>query len=318
MDQLADVLQLQAGVVSRRQCLARGLVKHDIDRLQRRRLLVPLHPGVYVDHTGEPTWLQRAWAGVLVSWPAALSHESALRACEGPGRRIARDSSIHVAIARHRHLAAPDGVVLHRLERFDQRVLWNLGPPRLRYEDAALEVAGGQPTDFEALAILAAVVQSRRTTAQRILATAESRARMPRRRFVTEVLHDVAAGACSVLEHGYLTHVERGHGLSTGRRQAPGTSSKGTVYRDVLYDCGELVELDGRLFHDTAGQRDRDMDRDLDAAVSGRSTVRLSYGQVFDRPCWTAARIGLVLNARGWPGSARPCGPGCTLEDQRG
>ena len=281
-------------------------------------MLVQLHPGIYVNHTGQPTWLQRAWAGVLATWPAALTHESALRACEGPGRRIARDDSIHVAVARPRHLSAPAGVILHRLEGFEERVLWNLGPPRLRYEDAAVEVAGDQPTELEALAVLAAVVQSRRTTAQRILANVAARARVPRRRFITDVLEDVAAGACSVLEHGYLTRVERAHGLSTGRRQAPGISSKGPVYRDVLYACGQLVELDGRLFHDTVGQRDLDMDRDLDAAVTGQSTVRLSYGQVFDRPCWTAERISSILTRKGWSGCPKPCGPNCTVDRQRG
>jgi hypothetical protein len=56
-------------------------------------------------------------------------------------------------------------------------------------------------------------------------------------------------------------------------------------------DVAALAELDGRLFHDTTSQRDRDFDRDLDAAADGLSTLRLSWGQVFDRPCWTTARV---------------------------
>ena len=35
------------------------------------------------------------------------------------------------------------------------------------------------------------------------------------------------------------------------------------------------MELDGRLFHDTTEQRDRDFDRDLDVAADGSSTLRL-------------------------------------------
>ena len=51
-----------------------------------------VHPGVYVNHTGELTWLQRAWAAVLFAWPAALSHDSALRAADGPGSTRRRSS----------------------------------------------------------------------------------------------------------------------------------------------------------------------------------------------------------------------------------
>ena len=54
-----------------------------------------------------PTWLQRAWAGVLFSAPAALSHESALVAAEGRWRAQPPDSTIHVAIDRDRHLVPP-------------------------------------------------------------------------------------------------------------------------------------------------------------------------------------------------------------------
>jgi hypothetical protein len=86
----------------------------------------------------------------------------------------------------------------------------------------------------------------------------------------------------------------------------------GVVYRDVLYDCGLVVELDGRLFHDTTEQRDRDLERDLDAAVTHLLTVRLGWGQVFDRPCRTATRLGLLLGRRGWAGGAQRCGPTCT------
>jgi hypothetical protein len=114
-----------------------------------------------------------------------------------------------------------------------------------------------------------------------------------------------------VLEHGYLTRVERAHGMLAAERQQRGTCSLGVVYRDAAY--GELiVELDGRLFHDTVAQRDADVERDLDAALDGRQTVRLSWGQVLGRPCSTADKVSRLLVARGWP-AARPCGPGCAV-----
>ncbi|MGN6782242.1 MAG: hypothetical protein ACTHJH_12130 [Marmoricola sp.] len=74
-----------------------------------------------------------------------------------------------------------------------------------------------------------------------------------------------------------------------------------------------MVELDGRLFHDTASARDRDAERDLDAAVSGATTVRLTWGQVYDRPCATAAKVASVLRAHDAACSPRPCCTGCAL-----
>jgi hypothetical protein len=128
------------------------------------------------------------------------------------------------------------------------------------------------------------------------------------------VLSDLDAGTCSVLEHGYLTRVERPHGLPRGRRQDGAVTAQGVVLRDVVYPCQDTyVELDGRLFHDSAERRDRDLDRDLEAAVEGRHTVRLGWGQVFTRPCRTAGQVGRLLRQRGWQGAPEPCGPGCDV-----
>ncbi len=115
-----------------------------------------------------------------------------------------------------------------------------------------------------------------------------------------------------MLEHGYLTRVEVPHELPTAVRQQRGSTTAGVVYRDATYGVLD-VELDGRLFHDTAEARDRDFERDLDGAVDGRTAVRLSWGQVYDRSCSTAAKISRLLVARGWPGG-RACGAGCAME----
>jgi very-short-patch-repair endonuclease len=309
-----EVMAEQAGVISRRQALETGIKPHDIKRLLRRREWALVHPGVYVDHTGPLTWLQRAWAAVLFSWPAALCDDSALRAAEGPGRRTKREDTIHVAVHRSRNLVAPEGVFVHRIVGLQERAMWNLGPPRLRYEDAALEVALAAPTEFEAIAVLAEACSSRRTTAARMAATLATRKRAPRRQWVTAVLKDVADGTCSVLEHRYLEDVERAHALPAAYRQQREALTTGVVYRDAAYANQLIVELDGRLFHDSTEQRDKDMERDLDVALDGRATVRLSYGQVMSRPCATAGKIAALLQQRGWTGAPTKCGPDCSLD----
>ncbi|WP_110180989.1 type IV toxin-antitoxin system AbiEi family antitoxin domain-containing protein [Nocardioides solisilvae] len=307
-ENLARLLAQQSGVVSRRQALEAGLGDHDLRRMLRRRELSRIHPGVLVDHTGEPTWRQRAWAGVLHAWPAALCDSSALLASENAGGPAG--SVIHVAVDRERRVVAPAGTRLHRVTGLHEMTLWNASPPRLRTEPAVLRTAARARDDFEAVQVLANAVQSRRTTAARLLHVLGTMERLPRRDFLARVLADVAAGACSVLEHVYLARVERAHGLLRGERQVHG-SSRGPVLRDVLYRrYRQVVEIDGRLFHDTAAARHADLDRDLDAALDGLHTVRLGWGQVVGTPCRTADRVGTLLQRRGWDGHVRRC-PSC-------
>ncbi|MDR2279361.1 MAG: hypothetical protein LBE07_00755, partial [Gordonia sp. (in: high G+C Gram-positive bacteria)] len=57
--------------------------------------------------------------------------------------------------------------------------------------------------------------------------------------------------------------------------------------------------------------RDADLERDLDAAVSAqRLTLRLGSGQVIGRACRTAAKVGRALSDRGWSGPLLRC-PKC-------
>ncbi|WP_457205098.1 hypothetical protein [Nocardioides sp. P5_C9_2] len=308
----ADFLDDQQGVVSRAQLLGAGETPASIRRMIRRREVAVAHPGVYLGHTGDPTWIQRAWAAVLHAWPAALAGEAALRAHEGPGKR-ADPVIIEVAVARSRTVLAPPGVRITRIDGLDHRTVWTVGPPRLRYDDAAIAVACRAATDLDAIRVLADVVQGRRSTAARLASELGPRRRVPRRAWLASVLDDIAQGSCSVLEHGYLTRVVRPHGLPVGQRQVRDGRGDRVVYRDVEHDDGLVVELDGRLFHDSARQRDADMERDLDAALAGKDTVRVGWGQVFDRQCATAGKVAALHRARGWTGWPYPCGDECGI-----
>jgi hypothetical protein len=315
-EELAALLERQSGVVSRRQIEEVDGRPSDIKRLVRRRELARLLPGVYVDHTGPPTWTQRAWAGVLHFWPAALAGDSAIRVVTGPGWRHHPDADpIEIAVALGRNPRPVPGYVVRRTPHLDTRVRWDLTPPRLRLEEAVIDVVARQDTELRAIGRLADACQTRRTTAQRVLERLQQRTRVRRRAWLCAVLRDVAEGTCSALEHGYLERVERARALPRPQRQSRRESDRGPQFRDVEYDeHGLVVELDGRLFHDTAGQRDVDLDRDLDDAVDGRLSVRLGWGQVFDRHCRTAAKLGVLLQRRGWTGQPRPCSAGCDVQ----
>ncbi|WP_223163558.1 type IV toxin-antitoxin system AbiEi family antitoxin domain-containing protein [Nocardioides humilatus] len=315
MDAISDLLALQDGVISRRQALEAGLRPHSIERLLRRRVWVAVHPGVYVDHTGRLSWRQRAWAAVLACWPAALDGRSSLRAHEGPGRRSSDGHPIEVMVAHSRRVDPPAGVQVRRSRRFDEQVHWNLNPPRMHYDATIIEIADTAARELDVIAVLADACGARRTTAARLRDRIDDLPRLHQRDLLLGILDDVAEGTCSVLEHRYLTHVERPHGLPRGLRQDAVIRSDRPMLRDVVYRglrgaWTQVVELDGRLHHDSATARDRDMERDLDAALEREHSVRIGYGQTFERACVTAAKLDRLLVTRGWAGRAKRC-PKC-------
>jgi hypothetical protein len=306
--ELRRLLRDQDDVVSWRQLRdVAGLASHDVERLLRRRDLVRVHPRVYVGHTGPLSWRQRAWAAVLYAEPAALCLGSAL---PEPDER----APIEVAIEGDRRLEPRPGLRIHRMQDLEAKVRWNLSPPRLRPEQAALDLVDRASSELDVVAVLSRVIGGRATTAGLLRATLDGRPRLRRRRWVTRLLDDLELGVCSVLEHAYLVRVERPHGLPRSRRQAPRRPDGRWEYRDAEYeDHGLVVELDGRLGHESWADGGVDADRDLDDAADGRLAVRLRWRQVVGTPCRTAERVARILRHRGWTGRARACGPDCDV-----
>lgn len=307
MSEFDELLQQQAGVVSRWQLADLDVARSTRDTLLRRRVLVPLRPGVYVNHTGEPTREQRVIAAVLYAGRSALHLDTAL---DHPSSR----GLIHVAIDARRRVRPQPGIRIHRVADLEDKVRWNLTPARMRPEFAALELSHRATTDLDAIAALTDVVGSRRTTAARLSEALSNRSRIKRRALLVELIDDLAAGAHSVLEHGFLTRVVRAHQLPEPTHlQAAREGAHGREYRDVSYaPFATVVELDSR-WHDNDKASDRDADRDLDDLASGEVTTRLRYRQVFGTPCRTAHRLGSILGQRGWEGTAEPCSPACLV-----
>ena len=219
---------------------------------------------------------------------------------------------MHVAIAHSRRLTKRDGIVIHRLNRFAEMRRRGTSPPRLNAEDNALLMASAADSEAGVIAILAEVL-SGPVVAPALRRALDRHPRLRRRGWISAVIDDLETGACSVLEHGYLLLVERAHGLPRASRQVVRIVDGRREVRDVEYDLGLVVELDGRLTHDSWEAGERDADRDLDDLADGKATVRIRWGQVFGRPCRTAERIGRILRRRGWTGHPTPCGPDCQI-----
>jgi hypothetical protein len=313
-DDLARLLRgpwaAQAGVVTRRQLYEAGAAPHDVRRLVRRRLLVPVHDRVFVDHTGTPTWEQRTWAAVLATGPgSALCHGS-----WAPG------TVVHVAIDVGRRIREPPGVRVHRVTGLAQMVRWTASPPRVRPEHDVLLLLDRTRDEDEVVELLATAVRSRVTTAARIRAAVAQRTRLRHRRLVLAVLDDVERGTHSVLEWRYLRDVERAHGLPPAVWQQRRSVRGRTEYADATYPRQRLrLELRGRLGHDSWEDRATDARRDLDQAAAGWQTIEIVHRQVFRSPCTTAARLGETLRRLGWTGSPRPCRrPDCVIAEPTG
>lgn len=314
-DPVAALLRAQDGVASRAQLVDAGCEPHDLERMIRRKELVVALPGVYVVHNGPRSWQQRAWVAVLACWPAALAGSSALRAESGPGLRgFDEAAAIEVAVDVARTVRDKPDVRVRRTAGLAARARWNASPPRVRYEEAVLDVVAGLTGEWDVIEACAAAVRGRCTTAERLSRALAARHRFPRRAWLARVLADVAAGTASVLEHGYLHRVERAHELPTADRQREDRVAGGRIYRDAPYPAYDLVvELDGRLDHSALADRDRDLERDLETATHGRRSVRLGWGQVYERPCRTAAQVARLLAVGGWEGAPMPCSPSCPI-----
>ena len=307
----------QDGVISRRQVLACDGSDVEIERRLRRREWARIHDGVYVDHTGPPTWVQRAWAAVQYHWPAALSGRSALVAHSVRGHEPS-EAAIEVVVAHGRRVVDPPGVRTRSATDFDEIGQMHLSPPRVRLEHAMLTVASRKRTEDGAVAVVADGCQSRRTTPRRLAECLERRSRLPHRRLLLAILEDVASGAYSALERRYLLRVERPHGLPTGSRQRRVTRGRHVAYRDVEYlGLRTLVELDGRLGHEKAADRWADLSRDVDSLVDGDVTVRIGWAQVLE-PCRLAGLVSRLLVARGWTGHLEPCSQMCAAGNRGG
>jgi hypothetical protein len=190
-----DVERLMAeqdGLLARRQALSGGLSESDVAARIADGRWVPVHDGVYAASADPLTWHQRAWAGVLHAWPAALTHESALRAAEGPGRRGRDEETVHVAVALARPIPPVDGVTVHWIHKFDPRVDWGAGPPRMRYAEAVVDLVADAATEDEAAAWLTDTCAGRPQTVAAVREALRRRTNHPRRALAKRVLAELA------------------------------------------------------------------------------------------------------------------------------
>jgi very-short-patch-repair endonuclease len=301
---LDDIIETQAGAITRAQALHCGwsssAIAHQlaVGRWQR------LHHGIYAVFSGPVPRECHRWSAILrAGADAVLSHETAaelIGLCEP-------SPSIHVTIPSGRRITSPAGVVLHGSGRAVAIRHPGRTPPQTRAEETVLDLTQSARSLERAVGWLTKACGQRLTTPTRLGAALDLRKKVRWRTELTGALADVADGCHSVLERRYLHDVERAHGLPRGMRQSLRSTPAGRRYDDVRYDrFGVVVELDGRVAHPDE-ERWRDLRRDNAATVSGDRVLRYGWSDVSADPCAVAAQVAVVLHQSGWQSPARPC-----------
>ena len=312
----SDVVEDQHGVVSRGQAAQAGLTRHAIAAHLRSGRWQRLHPGVYASFSGEPSREAVLWAALLrvghdtvPRHHATLSHQTA---AELSGLIDVPASSIHVSIKRRTGTLHPPGIVLHYSARLPAARHPARTPPQTRVENTVLDLVQVSGCAEEAVGWGMRACQRRLTKPELLREAMAERARLRWRGDLAEALTEVREGVHSCLERRYLRNVERAHGLPTGNRQILIVRGPSRAYEDVRYrDYGTCVELDGAEAH-PADSRWRDTRRDNANAADGIITLRYGWTDVAYRPCTVAAEVARALQRRGWTGTLRRCGPGCS------
>jgi Transcriptional regulator, AbiEi antitoxin len=304
------LVQIQSGVITRRQAIERGVPASSVDWLAETGQWRTLQRGVYCVYSGGPIREAVLWAAVLRAGPGAvLSFQTAAEVHRLVDRRSSR---VHVSIPQQRTVLPVRGLVVHRSTALARAAHPTDLPPRTRIEETVLDLAGQAASFDAAFAFAVAACQRRLTSPARIRRAMEARAKLRWRRELNAALAEIESGVHSLLEYRYVRYVERPHGLPAAERQARIVVGGQVRYADNLYrSFGLCVELDGRQAHPD-DRRWRDMGRDNANTADGLDTLRYGWGDIETWRCETALQVGLALRCRGWTGCLHSCGPRCT------
>jgi hypothetical protein len=308
-DELQNLIDSQAGVVARRQLNEHGVDSDRVrNRLQSGRW-VELTPRVLGTTTGDLAEEQRRWMAVLHAGPRSMLAGLSAAAVHG----LCGWEPPHVSVLVDDELSFEpvDGIDFFRSRRpFDLLRSARPGIPVCRLEPAVLLHAGYEATPRAGHALLAAVVQQRLTTVERLVTALEELRPLRRGKAFRRTLGDIAGGAQSGAELD-VGRMCRTHGLPLPQRQvARGDSNGRRRWTDCEWDLPDgsvlVLEVDGS-FHAEVRQWSDDLKRARQLTTRRRVLVRCSAYEVRHE----AAELAADLVRLGVP----PTGPGRVPEN---
>ena len=293
---LADLLRSNQDVVARQQALAL-VADHVIEYALEAGCITQLLPRVYVTAEKSSEARVRHRAALLYAGDdAMLSHVTALPYWSLP---VPSTSTVHVTVPRQTcRYSRPGILTVHRAVNTFSWV--GRGEARVSRLERAVVDSWPLLTGAEQRAPAILAVAERRTTAQRLLAEAQSRTNLSGRASLLALCAALADGCHSELELWGLRHVFRDDPrFAHGVRQLPVQLGSRVVYLDLAFTTERVaVELDGISFHGTPEQRERDMRRDAALSALGWIVLRFSYRRLHDDEEGVRSEVDAVLRVR--------------------
>jgi very-short-patch-repair endonuclease len=282
MRQAIDELLNRSGCVASRAELLRVVTRAQLDDEIRRRHLVAVFPRAYArPWDADLECVQRRAALASVGGEVALSHLTALRMHRLP---VPTAEPLHVTAFQPRHpRGVRDQLIVHRtLLPLNAAEVDEL--PVVRPVTA---VATSWPLLQGADQRAPAIVGARMGIVSpfELSRTAERMWWLAQRSGLLSLAAALAAGVESELELWGYSDVFAVPGLDHVRRQVRVAGRIASYRLDMAYVHERVaVELDGRRYHASTAQWERDIARDLDLATQGWQTVRLSHQRLTSDP----------------------------------
>jgi very-short-patch-repair endonuclease len=234
----------QEGVVSRRGLAQHGVTRHHIRTEVSAGRWRTLGQQTVAVHCGPLPVLARRWHAVWETG-VAIAAIDGVTALQHGGLTGFDDDRIHVSAVHHHNTSPIAGAVIHKVIRRVSGELAAGGLPRTRPEVAAIRAAHWAASNRQAALILLMTVQQRLTTPARLAAAQRLVRGRTRRRFIREVVRDIAFGVQSLGELDFA-RLCRERGLPEPFRQEVRQGPTGRIYLDVRWKSSQLVvEIDG-------------------------------------------------------------------------
>lgn len=297
---LAELAQRQQAIARRDEVRAAGVSRNVVEAMLTAGRWRARGEIVLVMHNGPLSHDQQMWAAVLnAGWPAAIAARTA-----AAGYGLVGWNADCVEIVVPKGTLIPRGlgldVKVHESRRFSAA---DLHPGRalrqVRVERALVDAAVWSSSARTACGVLAAGVQQRLTTADRLRDELEAAGAVRHKRLLLAALTDIGGGAQAVSELDFVRFCRR-HGLPKPVLQAVRVDDRGRRrYLDATLTTadGRLVriEVDGAL-HLIASTYWSDMARGNDLVIGGERVLRFPSYVIYANDPLAVEQLQRALN----------------------
>lgn len=303
MEALGPLSEAQLRVVSRAQLGTLGWTHQQVAHEIEFGRWHAVAPNVIALQNAPVTTDQLRWLGVLHAGPAsALSH---LSACKEAGLSWKAPETVDVITAKGDLVGGIDGIFFHQTRRNYHRWVERRpqSPPTIRFDIAVLLTAERDRYLRRAIGLLAAAVQQRLSTPERLLMASREITKLRNGAHFILALGDIAGGAQSFAEID-IGRLCRDAGLALPARQRVRKDKDGRRrYLDCEWDLPDgrviVLEIDGS-FHMETDRWWKDMKRERAIVISGRTVLRCSSVEIRLEPHEIIADLVAIGVPRSW------------------